>query len=116
MDNDRFLIYHYIFLVVIFNKFKFTNYPIINKQKKLLGLLRSEDINEKNRKKVILVDHNEYSQSVDGIEEAEIKEIVDHHKVGNINSSEPINFRNMTVGSTCTIVYQLFKENPRNWS
>lgn len=96
--------------LVIFNKFKFTNYPIINKHHKLLGLLRSEDINEKNRKKVILVDHNEYSQSVDGIEEAEIKEIVDHHKVGNINSTEPINFRNMAVGSTNTIIYEMYKE------
>ena len=96
--------------LVIFNKFKFTNYPIINKKQKILGLLRSEDINEKNKKKVILVDHNEYSQSVDGIEEAEIKEIVDHHKVGNINSSEPINFRNMAVGSTNTIIYEMYKE------
>lgn len=96
--------------LVIFNKFKFTNYPIINKQMKIMGLLRSEDINEKHRKKVILVDHNEYSQSVDGIEEAEIIEIVDHHKVGNVNSSEPINFRNMAVGSTNTIIYEMYKE------
>jgi len=96
--------------LVIFNKFKFTNYPIVNKQKKLLGLLRSEDINEKNRKKVILVDHNEYSQSADGIEEAEVIEIVDHHKVGNVNSTEPINFRNMAVGSTNTIIYEMYKE------
>jgi len=96
--------------LVIFNKFKFTNYPIVNKQKKLLGLLRSEDINEKNKKKVILVDHNEYSQSVDGIEEAEIVEVIDHHKLGNVNSIEPINFRNMAVGSTNTIVYEMYKE------
>lgn len=96
--------------LVIFNKFKFTNYPIVNKQKKLLGLLRSEDINEKNKKKVILVDHNEYSQSADGIEEAEVIEIVDHHKVGNVNSTEPINFRNMAVGSTNTIIYEMYKE------
>jgi len=96
--------------LVIFNRFKFTNYPIVNKQNKILGLLRSSDINEKNRKKVILVDHNEYSQSVDGIEEAEIKEVVDHHKIGNINSSEPINFRNMAVGSTNTIIYEMYKE------
>lgn len=96
--------------LVLFNKFKFTNYPIINKQRKILGLLRSEDINEKNRKKVILVDHNEYSQSADGIEEAEIIEIVDHHKVGSVNTSEPINFRNMAVGSTNTIIYEMYKE------
>lgn len=96
--------------LVIFNKFKFTNYPITNKHGRILGLLRSEDINEKKRKKVILVDHNEYSQSVDGIEEAEIKEIVDHHKIGNVNSTHPINFRNMAVGSTNTIIYEMYKE------
>ena len=73
-------------------------------------MLRSEDINEKHKKKVIMVDHNEYSQSVDGIEEADIIEIVDHHKVGNINSTEPINFRNMAVGSTNTIIYEMYKE------
>lgn len=100
--------------LVMFNKFKFTNYPIVNKNNQVLGLLRMEDVNEKHRKQVILVDHNEYSQSVDGIEEAEIKEIIDHHKVGNINSSEPINFRNMAVGSTNTIIYEMYKEQKVN--
>ena len=61
-------------------------------------------------KKVILVDHNELSQSVDGLDEAQVLEIVDHHKVGNINSSEPINIRNMAVGSTNTIIYEMYKE------
>lgn len=96
--------------LTIANKFKFTNYPIVDRKGKVLGLLRSEDLNEKTRKKVILVDHNEYSQSVDGIEEADILEIIDHHKVGTINSSVPINFRNMAVGSTNTIIYELYKE------
>lgn len=96
--------------LTIFNKFKFTNYPIINRDGKILGLLRSEDIHEKNKKKVILVDHNEYNQSVDGIDEANILEIVDHHKIGNVNSSEPINFRNMNVGSTNTIIYEMYRE------
>ena len=96
--------------LTIANKFKFTNYPIVDRKGKILGLLRSEDLNEKTRKKVILVDHNEYSQSVDGIEEADVLEIVDHHKIGNINSSAPINFRNMAVGSTNTIIYEMYKE------
>ena len=97
--------------LVIANKYKFTNYPIISRDKKILGLLRSEDLHEKIRKKVILVDHNETSQSVDGLDEAEIVEIIDHHKVGNINSSSPINIRNMAVGSTNTIIYEIYKEN-----
>ena len=96
--------------LTIANKFKYTNYPIVDRKGKILGLLRSEDLQEKNRKKVILVDHNEYSQSVDGIEEADIIEIIDHHKVGNINSSTPINFRNMAVGSTNTIIYEMMME------
>lgn len=96
--------------LTIANKYKYNNYPIVDRKGKILGLLRSEDINEKVKKKVILVDHNEYTQSVDGIEEAEVIEIVDHHKIGNINSSMPINFRNMAVGSTNTIIYEMFKE------
>ena len=96
--------------LTIANKYKYTNYPIINRKGEILGLLRSSDLQEKNKKKVVLVDHNEFSQSVDGIEEADIIEIVDHHKVGNINSSNPINFRNMAVGSTNTIIYEMYKE------
>ncbi len=94
----------------IANKYKYTHYPVVNRQNETLGLLRSSDISDKTRKKVILVDHNEFSQSVDGIEEADILEIVDHHKIGNINSSSPINFRNMAVGSSNTIIYEMYKE------
>jgi len=93
------------------NKLKHTNYPILNKKGICLGMLRLTDLNEKNKKKVILVDHNEKMQSVDGIEDAEILEIIDHHNLGNLTTSIPINFRNMAVGSTNTIIYQLYKEN-----
>jgi manganese-dependent inorganic pyrophosphatase len=96
--------------LTIANKYKHTNYSVVNRKGELLGLLRSSDVHDKNRKKVILVDHNEPSQSVDGLEEAEILEIIDHHKVGNINSSNPINFRNMAVGSSNTIIYEMYKE------
>ena len=92
------------------NKLKHTNYPIVDKKNKCLGLLRITDLNEKNPKKVILVDHNEKLQSVEGLEEAQIVEIIDHHNLGSITTTTPINFRNMAVGSTCTIVYTLFKE------
>lgn len=92
-------------------RLKHTNYPIVNKKNKCLGLLRITDLNEKNRKKVILVDHNDKLQSVDGIEQAEIIEIVDHHNLGNLTTNKVVNFTNMAVGSTCTIVYILFKQN-----
>ena len=86
------------------------NYPVVGRRDECLGLIRVTDKNVKHNKKVILVDHNESTQSVDGLDEATIIEIVDHHKIGDLSTSEPINFRNMAVGSTNTIVYQMFRE------
>ena len=97
-------------VIDINNKLKHTNYPVVDKHNKCLGLLKITDLSEKNPKKVILVDHNEKLQSVDGLEEAEILEIFDHHNLGSITTANPINFRNMAVGSTCTIVYSMFRE------
>ncbi len=97
--------------IAVANKTKFSNFPVIDKDNKCHGLLKLADIADKKRKKVILVDHNEYEQSVDGLDEAEIVEIVDHHKIGTIGTTAPINFRNMPVGSTNTIIYMLYKEN-----
>ena len=91
-------------------KLKHNNYPIVDSKGKCLGLIRITDITEKNNKKVILVDHQELEQSVFGIEEAEIIEIVDHHKIGDISTKMPINFRNMTVGSSNTIIFEMYKE------
>lgn len=93
------------------NKTRFTNYPVINKQNKCLGIISLADTFDKNKKKVILVDHNEIEQSVDNLEDAEIMEIIDHHKIGVSGTKIPINFRNMPVGSTNTILYLLFQEN-----
>ena len=92
-------------------KLKHNNYPVVDSKNKCLGLIRITDINKKNNKKVILVDHQEFEQSVQGIEEAEIVEIVDHHKISNISTKLPINFRNMAVGSSNTIIHELYKEN-----
>ena len=95
----------------IANKTKYSNYPIVNDKNECLGILRLADINEKKRKQVILVDHNEESQSAEGIDEADIIEIVDHHKIGTLGTTKPINFRNMPLGSTNSIIYKLYKEN-----
>jgi manganese-dependent inorganic pyrophosphatase len=73
-------------------------------------MMRLVDNSDFERKKVILVDHNQQSQSVDGIEEADILEVIDHHNLGTIGTSRPINFRCMPVGCTCTIIYKLYKE------
>lgn len=92
-------------------KLGYNNYPVVDAKGNCLGLIRITDINEKNRKQVILVDHNEITQSVDGLNEAEIIEIIDHHRLGAITTSMPINFRNMNVGSTNTIIYSMYVES-----
>lgn len=92
------------------SKVKHTNYPILNSNGTCDGMLRVIDTNEISRKKVILVDHNDPGQSVEGLEEAEILEIVDHHNIGSISTHNPINFRNMSVGSVNTIIYTLYME------
>lgn len=97
---------------IINNKSKHNNYPVIDKNKICLGMLKSDDIDNKKKKKVILVDHNNKDQSVIGLDEAEIIEIIDHHNLGgSISTTKPINIRNMAVGSTCTIIYNMFIEN-----
>jgi len=102
---------YYDDFVIKTSKLKHNNYPIIGKNGVCKGLIRITEITDKKRKKVILVDHNEFEQSVEGLDEAEIIEIVDHHKIGSISTKNPINFRNMSVGSTNTIIYQMYKEN-----
>lgn len=92
-------------------KLGYNNYPVVDNHNKCLGLIRITDINRKDKKQVILVDHNEAKQSVEGLDEAEILEIIDHHKIGALTTNMPINFRNMTVGSTNTIIYSMFTEN-----
>lgn len=94
----------------ISNKLKHTNYPIVNSKGICEGMLRVIDTSEITRKDVILVDHNDPNQSVDGLNEANILEIVDHHNIGNIYTNTPINFRNMSVGSVNTIIYYLYME------
>ena len=105
-END-----YYTDFVEATKKLKHNNYPILNNNGVCLGLIRITEIINKNNKKVMLVDHQEKEQSVIGLDEANILEIVDHHKIGNINTTNPINFRNMTVGSTNTIVYFMYKES-----
>ena len=92
-------------------KTKYTYYPIIDNHNKCLGIIKYANVGYRNRKKVILVDHNSYEQSAIGLEEADIIEIVDHHNISNIGTTHPINFRNMPVGSTNTIIYLMYKEN-----
>ncbi len=89
----------------------YRNYPVINQQNKFLGFVARKHILSPKRKQTILVDHNEYAQSALGLEESEILEIIDHHKLGDISTSMPITFRNNPVGSTSTIIYFMFQEH-----
>lgn len=95
----------------IANKKGYSNYPVLDNNGKCLGIFRANISDNKHPKKVILVDHNEKEQSVVGLDEAEIIEIVDHHKIGNIGTVMPINFRNMPLGCTETILYLMYQES-----
>ena len=95
----------------IANKTRYSYYPVIDEDEKCKGILRMSDVSYDNRKNVILVDHNSYEQSAIGLEETNIVEIVDHHNIGSIGTNMPINFRNMPVGSTNTILYIMYHEN-----
>ena len=88
----------------------YRNYPVVDDDNIFLGFISRRHLLNPSKKKVILVDHNEYSQSAEGLYDAEILEIIDHHKLGDILTTLPIAFRNLPVGSTCTIVYSLYKE------
>ncbi len=94
----------------IMGKNRFRNFPILDKNDKYVGTISRRNFLNVAKKQVILVDHNELSQAADNIEQAEILEIVDHHRIGTLETSAPIIFRNQPVGCTATIVYQMFRE------
>ena len=96
------------------HKINHTNYPVINKKGECLGLIRLTGPNDYDKQKVILVDHNNLAQSVDGIEEADILEIIDHHNLGAIGTNVPINFRSKPVGCTSTMIYEMFIQEKVN--
>lgn len=92
------------------SKAGYTNYPVINNKNECLGLIEITSADNYKKQPVILVDHNGFSQSAIGIEEAEITEIIDHHNLSSIGTNVPINFRSKPVGCTCTIIYNMFIE------
>ncbi|WP_411170364.1 putative manganese-dependent inorganic diphosphatase [Clostridium sp. MB05] len=90
---------------------RYRSYPVIGVNGKVLGAVSRYHLISNYKKKIIQVDHNERSQSVDGLEEAEILEIIDHHRVADIQTSGPLYFRSEPIGSTSTIVGKCFFEN-----
>ena len=84
-------------------------YLVVNDEKQLIGVFSKSDILRPSRTRIALVDHNELGQAVNGASEVQITEILDHHRLGNIPTEQPILFINRPVGSTCSIVADLFK-------
>lgn len=87
-----------------------TNFPVTEKDGTVYGTIRTKNLINFTRKQVILVDHNERAHSVDGLQDAKILQVIDHHKFGNFITDEPVKINAEIVGCTCTIIYELFKD------
>ncbi len=95
----------------IMGKVRHNYFPVVDKQGVYQGVISRRNVLNLKRKQLVLVDHNEKTQCVDGFEDAEILEIIDHHRIGNLETTGPVYFRNQPVGCTATIVYQMYCEN-----
>ena len=87
------------------------DFPILDKDGRYKGMISRRNLLGAKGKQIVLVDHNERNQAVEGIENAEILEIIDHHKLGTVETISPVFFRNQPVGCTATIIYQMYNEN-----
>ena len=92
-------------------KKRYRDFPILDWNGKYFGMISRRSLLGARKKKLILVDHNEPTQAVDGIEEAQIMEIIDHHRIGSIETMGPVFFRNQPLGCTATIIFQMFQEH-----
>lgn len=95
----------------IMTKKRTRDFPVLDKEGNFYGFISSRRLMDADNRRVILVDHNEKTQAVDGIEEAEILEIIDHHRLGSLETVGPVYFRNQPVGCTATIIHGLYKEH-----
>lgn len=92
------------------SKSRYRSYPILDDDRHVLGAVSRFHLFNYRKKQIVLVDHNEMSQSLENIHDADIVEIIDHHRIGDIETLNPINFRNQTLGSTSTIIAMIYKE------
>ena len=90
---------------------RFRDFPILNHKGEYVGMISRRNLLGVRKRALILVDHNEISQAVDHVEDAEILEIIDHHRLGSLETINPVYFRNQPVGCTATIIYQMYQEN-----
>ncbi len=94
----------------IMGKNRHRDFPVLDEKGKYLGTVSRRNLLNIKKKEVILVDHNEKSQAVDNIREADILEIIDHHRIGSLETMQPVVFRNQPVGCTATIIFQMYQE------
>lgn len=87
------------------------DFPVLDDENNYIGMISRRNLINLRKKQLILVDHNEESQAVDGFQDAHILEIVDHHRIGTLQTPEPVLFRNQPVGCTSTIIFQIYEEN-----
>lgn len=92
-------------------KIRHRDFPVLDRDGNYCGMLSRRSLLSMDNKKLIMVDHNEKSQAVDGIDEAEVLEIIDHHRLGSLETTLPVYFRNQPVGCTATIIYEMYQEN-----
>ncbi|NLM50166.1 MAG: putative manganese-dependent inorganic diphosphatase, partial [Clostridiaceae bacterium] len=90
---------------------RFRSYPVVDEENRFVGFISRYHLIRRQKKRVILIDHSDKSQTVDGIDEARILEIIDHHRIGDIQTDQPIYYRNEPVGCTATIIYHMFCEH-----
>ena len=91
-------------------KIRHRDFPIVDENQNYVGMFSRRNLLDTQKKQLILVDHNEKSQAVNNVDEAEILEIVDHHRLGSLETIAPVFFRNQPLGSTSTIIYQIYQE------
>lgn len=91
-------------------KLRHRDFPILDGRGRYVGMISRRNLMNMRRKQLILVDHNERAQAPDGIDNAEILEIIDHHRIGSLETMAPVFFRNQPLGCTATIIYQFYRE------
>lgn len=94
----------------VMSKIRHRDFPVLSENGSYIGMISRRNLMRMQKKQVILVDHNEKAQAVDGISEAEILEIIDHHRLGSLETMSPVYFRNQPLGCTSTIIYQMYQE------
>ena len=95
----------------VMTKKRTRDFPILDTKGKYRGMISRRNLLDMKKKQVILVDHNEKSQAADGVENTEILEIIDHHRLGTMETMSPVFFRNQPLGCTATIIFQMYREN-----